>query len=712
MDPETLEKINELLNKADTVLGSVTEKIQGAASGVEGIGQTGDKTAQSLDKVSVSADKATDATEKLEAAQRGLVGSLTSTIMGSQKGNEHWEKFIDRAKKVGFSSENISKNLELVAKAASAGTLAVAGINDVLGTTFESMGIGSKTAQDTAGSVDAVASSMVKWGQGLPFFNKLGEKATNAIAGMIKQTQGVRELESSMMSLMGQFGGFRDAQNRVGFTRSLERQMTEMIRLNRDVANTTNTSTEEVSKYATALLKIPGAYKQTIDLGTTATKNITLLEGAMRVTRGTTGDFTDATDALTLQFRQFRDVDEKALGLMAQTYKISQSLGVGFKDLNGIVKGVVEQFAMFGSTMESSVRLVGSLSRALMDTGIGIEPTKRIVDSMTSSLKDMGVAQRAFISQQTGGPGGLQGAFQIEEMIANDRLDEVYQMMQKSLTQQFGGRIVTRGEAAQDQDAASQYMKQVQFLTSGPFGKVVQTSEAAARVLQAFQSGGGGIDITEMGRGATQEALTADQELQKKQNDVTVTMANDVKGILREMQIQNAMTTRGIQGALGMQEVLKKYQQKSSGFATGASGRFGTSTAKTPTEALLEDLKKSTDLVMGGEELKKQLPDGTLVDALSPDAGLMKTAAFRAKQGIFAGGLQRERPPEAPTVPVTQIGGETGESITLPGGTVRGSATDVNVNVTGTFVLKDPSGKEIGRTNAETQAINGQPLQD
>jgi hypothetical protein len=592
LDQAVLDGINNSLSTIDTLLSSIGPKLQGLFGSVENVGRKAvdatDKTEAGLNKMSEGVDGAFIKTENLGDAFSETTGYL--------------EDFVGRLMRSATASDDAKASIEGVTVATSLAIGVFANLGTVFSGAFGDMeGVGQKTATGTAESMKAISSAVMD-------INKPLGMVTKGIANLANQTLGIRQLENQLMSMYGKFAGFgaQASGSRLNVTENLEAELAGIVEFNTDVAQATNLSVDEINKYASGLMKLPGAYRETIKAGDLSDKQIALFEGAVRIARGTTGDWEDSLSALTLQFRSFAKTNKDSLEFLAKTYEVSQSLGYAFGDLKSPIDDIVKQFAVFGNTMDSSVTLVGSLMKAFKDVGLGVEPSTEMIKKLTGAINSLDFAQKSFLSSQTGGPGGLRGALEIEQMLAEGNLTGVYEKMEQALRKQFGGNIVTREEGAQSENAAAQYVKQVKFLTEGPFGGIVQGSGEAAKLLEAFKNGGpGGIDVDTLARDtedATKNAMTADTQLQQKQLNAAVTMSNDVKRLVTESQILNAMQFRYLglkegQGEESLSEILADYQDASSAAAAGnkySSTLEGGEIAR-PVNLILENIEKLTN---------------------------------------------------------------------------------------------------------------------
>jgi len=712
MDPELLAKINALLKSIEANLASVSTRITDLFTGAP----------EKLDQLTTSAGKATEATEKAGETAKKTAGNfdifsksvedqdsiLKAYTSGASNSDSVLGKFAQRMKSgamdvLGMSDainkagkENIDFRDKMEKTAQVGGLLAsvVVGLGDAVGNygqvSRETSAIGiessTKLFESTKEGIEKLEGVFKKFtgGKGiidqvLAPFTKVAGAMGSGVEELVKETAGVRKFESSIMGLFGQFAGFQNI-NRMNFTGNLENQLIRIVDQNTAVAQSTNLAIDEVNKFGQELMKLPGAFNSTVQLSGAAGGQMSMLEGAIRVARGTTGDFKDVVNDLNLQFRQFGTTNEHALDLMTKTYDLSQRLGIGFKDVDNIIGGVVKQFAMLGDNMSSSINLVGALAGALKSTGLGIEPTKAIIESITQSIGNMSLAQKAFMSQQTGGAGGLRGAFEVDMLMRQGKLDEVYKKMEQSLKGQFGG-VTTLEEGSKSDTAAAELTRQVQFLTQGPFGAVVKNADQAYRLLEAFKTAGpGGIDTEAIGRetgDAMSSVLKTDEKMQEKQANALINIQNTIGQLLQEQQIGNALYIRSLAGGMNLEgsqlrELYAGERGKAMDLAgTAGKGFLATETPASAVMATVSDTIGKINQYVSGMTAAKNAPDTEAMENIVPE--------------IPAG-------PVLPSAPK-----EVGIGPTLPGMAPRASGTTgINFTIDPlTVIVKNTEGKVI-----------------
>jgi hypothetical protein len=302
-----------------------------------------------------------------------------------------------------------------------------------------------------------------------------------------------RDLESSLTSVMSVAGGFGEAgqpiQNIAEFISKLDIVTAQYTQSSSKLATTLGITSDEFNNYRAKIMELPTAYSGAVSSAEKLTSVNELTQKAFKVAAGSTGDFANTLDALKWQYEQFGKSNEDVLSLFSKTFELSNMLGVRFNDLQSPIKTASEAFADFGDNTNSAANVVSSLFKNLKDSGLGIRPTTDAINSITSSIQNLSIGSSAFISASSGGPGGLRGAFEIQELLAQGKLEEVVNKMKQSYMQQVGGNIVSRAEAAQSETAAAQYMKQLAFLQSGPYGSLVNKMGSADAVMKAMAGG-------------------------------------------------------------------------------------------------------------------------------------------------------------------------------------------------------------------------------
>jgi len=223
---------------------------------------------------------------------------------------------------------------------------------------------------------------------------------------------------------------------------------------------------------------------------------------------------------------------------------------------------------------DSSISIMGKLGPALQESGLGPEAISNVVKGVTDGIAHMDTAQKAFLSSQTGGAGGLMGAFQIDQMLAEGKIDQVFDKVKQNMMQKIGGPLVNRAQAAQSQEAASQYQKQLMFMQSPAMGGIAKDPASASKLLEAMTSGKGIPTNLTNKEDALRNTLSRGTSLQERGNSYLNIIANWTQRQSQLGAISNYGTSRFLLGSENTQfnEPSNKESRRANA-ATGVDGR-------------------------------------------------------------------------------------------------------------------------------------------
>jgi hypothetical protein len=270
----------------------------------------------------------------------------------------------------------------------------------------------------------------------------------------------------------------------------LEKQQVMMSR----AQSATGATKEEVEKYWAELGRVPGALAAVVAGTKDSSENTEFLTATIKAARGTGRDYSEVIDDLNVAFRTYNLIGEDALKFSTRISDVTQNLGVQLNTTKDAITSAANAFAMYVNTgtgamrmTEGTATILNSYAQALQNTGLSGTMAVDVVKNMTSQISQLTLAQKSFLSAQTGGSGGLRGAFQIDQMMREGRVDEIFEKIRTQMKQQFGS-IVTVDEAAQSEGAAAQLTKQMAILRQGPLGQMARSDVEAQRILEAFKA--------------------------------------------------------------------------------------------------------------------------------------------------------------------------------------------------------------------------------
>jgi hypothetical protein len=383
------------------------------------------------------------------------------------------------------------------------------------------------------------------------------------------------------------------------------------------IGNASGFSAAQVAKYAKELMTIPGALVDADKPGNIAGQTIHYLDAAMKVAAGTGQTFEQVMEDLTFSFETMGVKGEPALEFAARMQNASQAMGIPLKFVKQYAVEAASAFTLFADDTkaaaemgQSAINIMGRLGPALQQSGLGPKAIGDIVKGVTDGIARMDTAQKAFLSAQTGGPGGLQGAFQIDQMLAEGKIDQVFDKVRQNMMQKLGGPIVTRAEAAASPEAAAQFQKQIMFMMSPAMGGLAKDQASAVKLLEAMVSGKAEAPEALQDKDkALRDALDRGTKLQDRGNNILIRIANASERMAALQAVAGYEKSRQVGGAENMQfqRTLMDLKGQAAGGSmlnplTGRGLEGGRSMSEVISQAMnkpTENLKDSVDAAFG-----------------------------------------------------------------------------------------------------------------
>lgn len=250
----------------------------------------------------------------------------------------------------------------------------------------------------------------------------------------------------------------------------------------------THLTAEQISGFYSSLAMIPGAMDGFAQHTSKATEQTSILQASIELAKGTGTSYQTVITDISNAYEDLNLKGSHALDMTSRIAEISTKMGLRQADVRNLITTTAESFKYYGNSIDGASQLALNYSQSLSKVGLSSKQVTEIISGFTTSIHNLGAAQKAYISQQTGGPGGLQGAFQIDKMLSEGKISEVFDKMKGTIQKQFG-KILTLDDATQSQQAAAQFEKQIQLLTTGPMNQIVKTREQAQKLLQSFKEG-------------------------------------------------------------------------------------------------------------------------------------------------------------------------------------------------------------------------------
>lgn len=326
----------------------------------------------------------------------------------------------------------------------------------------------------------------------------------------------------------------------------------------------TGLTKDHMEAYMNTLKNLPGGMSNFGQSMTVAGQQTTLLTAAIQYATGSGRDMAQVSEDMMKGMTDYGMGAENALKYTARMSEVSETLGARVEDVRTAIASSTQAFKSFvwgGVDVDAMTRgMADSMEKYVTRLqAVGV-PTKNAIEmaqNLQGAMANLSVGQEAFLSQQTGGPGGVRGALQMEDLMAKDP-DAAMKKMEDTIKKMSGGKIITRAEAEKSDAAANQYMKQLMILQQGPLGALVKDKQQAAALMESMASGKagqalaglqkkGGLGET-VGRGQAIEQLSMTKVGQMNVQTDSVQLSG---GVTNLGTMQDASTARSGNGAGG-----------------------------------------------------------------------------------------------------------------------------------------------------------------
>lgn len=381
----------------------------------------------------------------------------------------------------------------------------------------------------------------------------------------------------------------------------------------------TGLAPEVIQRYYSELGAIPKALEATVVSSGSSAESVSMLTATIKTAMGTGRSYAEVIDDMKLAFKDYNITGEDALRFSTRMSEISNKFGINLDVVRDSLRSTANTFKMFGNEADASARILNQYVGALKSTGLSGDAAVEVVTSMTSALGNLNIAQKSFLSAQTGGPGGLMGAFQIEKMMREGKMDEVFDKVREQMQKQFGG-IVSLDEASRSQASASQLTRQMMILRQGPLGQFAKTDQEAIRILEGFKAKQEGRSPTsDLSSRVVQESMDKGTLIQEK----SYTELSKIRGVLEGLRgtadvsnlgfMQSALTASAGTPLSQISESQRKSKIGLTSFMSGTAADGGQLIQDYATEikdkALTEDMgKRAVEAINEFQKLFTSIP--------------------------------------------------------------------------------------------------------
>jgi len=253
-----------------------------------------------------------------------------------------------------------------------------------------------------------------------------------------------------------------------------------------ETAEATNISMGKALELSKALAAIPGALGEIVTIGGVQQQQ---LSAVLTMGAGAGVEASKVIADLNKLYLTLGTTGQDATKELAAVYKAAQDAEMPLSIVTSSVQQMAQGFKLLGDNTLAATNLMTAFGQAFKASGanIGPEVMAQIVTGISSGIERMDYGKKAFISEQSGGTGGLAGALKVDLALQEGRMDEVVKMTMETMQKQFGTSPLTLKQAAESPELASEFYKQVSFLKD--VAGIAGTDKEAYRILEAMQSG-------------------------------------------------------------------------------------------------------------------------------------------------------------------------------------------------------------------------------
>lgn len=516
-----------------------------------------------INALTVSTEKLTDAQMKQAAAQKlssdetidaansyNIAGNAINSLASAYEALERKaENAQFELKKNGELSKELTTVFGLLSTAALGSQKAFQGQNfsgsNVNAFTDQISFLTSKITESNGGVAALKNIALSTFGAIIPnsIENTVGA-VKNYIINLAQNADNATKLQSAMVSLAGKTGGLGEIYKKAGPTLA---NMNSLLYAQQDMMNKTATSThlgtEEIRGYYMQLGSIPKALNETVKHGEAGNSTISMLTATIQAAKGSGREYSEIIDDMHKAFKVYGITGEDALKFTLRFNEISNKFGIDLEDVKSGLMGAAGSLGVYADAGEHAAKMSEGLAAVmnedlgkLMDAGMTGKGATDAIQQRIKSMSELGLAQKAFMSSQTGGPGGMRGAYQIEQMLRDGRGDEVLKKQMDTIKRLMGGRIVTLQEAQSSDVDAAQMTKQIAFLKQGPMGAMVKNDQDAFKMFDAMR-GVKSKELSEKSGEKLGESVIKDSvDMGTRFQEKTATEISRVRSILESMQ--------------------------------------------------------------------------------------------------------------------------------------------------------------------------------
>lgn len=326
----------------------------------------------------------------------------------------------------------------------------------------------------------------------------------NYAKNVLVSADNILYLQNSMLQLTSAGGGMQDLFT--GIDQRMQGMGDHFQNLNvltakygdvlRNAMGATNTQDINVMyNYVAQLNKLPDGFKTMMSTMEAAGRQSSVLTAAIQYATGSGREYSEVMKDMGQAMAQYGTSGESALKFSARISEVSETLHAQMSDVQSALMGSADAFKSFVFNGADANQMTQGMADSMQNyvaqlksVGVPVQNALSMFKNYTSQMQGMTQAQEAFLSAQSGGPGGLRGGFQIDAMMQKGDFEGIRKKVEDTL-KKMTGPIVSLDQATKSDTAAAQYTRQIQILQNGPLGNQAKTRGEAEALLESMRKG-------------------------------------------------------------------------------------------------------------------------------------------------------------------------------------------------------------------------------
>jgi len=349
---------------------------------------------------------------------------------------------------------------------------------------FETFGkIGSGASTDVNKSMNTLISSMPA---GVQELMRLGESAQQARMGFYSLLQE----SASTAGIMGELGsGVESAAIDMD---QFNVAMASMSTRLEEVGKKALLAPEQVQELLAVYGQMPGALNAIADASDGAGERMDGMVQSVMLARGLGMDQMKVVERQRDAMFAWGTSIEQTNDNLIMMNRVGKEVGINRDIMLSFIDSATQGMGILGDKTKSAILVMESLGKVMKDNGMGARAVGDLLSGTMQNMTGLNEGQAAFISQMSGGPGGLAGVMEIEALKQDESGEGLAQILSKAgeAFQNMGiDEIVTLEDTQNDptnQGLAQELYKQTQFLQK--LGVASNMTEAT-KILQAMKDG-------------------------------------------------------------------------------------------------------------------------------------------------------------------------------------------------------------------------------